>query len=521
MRGDLSETSAADACRDLARRAATGALALQGPDGPGRILFVDGRLIAAVSPTPRARLGDRLVGAGLLDDDALTTALRLQADDPGSTRLGALLVGRGLVRHDAVRLFVQEQLLDAVFEIIGWRYGTFEFVEGRGAEIPEVPLELSVDDALVEVSRRQQEWDELSQLIPDLEAVPAFSSAAASAAAALEPDEFAVLASVDGERSIRELAADLGYGEFEAARIVYGLALLGVLEVQLPEDEVGAALDEAFAYFSEPSVEEDAPGPAADEEVVSDAAEEPAGEVAEVAEVAAGAEMADGEELPSDGDEDGAPTQHLEDPGTSDDVDVWVAAADEPDDEASSDVLEPTEQEASADVLEPTDEGAPAARPDLDDDLGAILTALRDEPAPADTSAAAPTAAPAEATATGDPEDTEATDEPPVEADDGSAGWSFLPPPPGAPPAADDEEALRASPADEDDTTPAARSGGAASSADVSELLRELSRLAIDDPPPKDEPPRRSTDDDPPPQRPATPPDEAKRKKRGLFGWGG
>jgi hypothetical protein len=256
MRGDLSETSAADACRELARRAATGALALEGPEGPGRILFVDGRLIAAVSPTPRARLGDRLVGAGLLDDDALTTALRLQADDPGSTRLGALLVGRGLVNHDAVRLFVQEQLLDAMFEIIGWRYGTFDFVEGRGAEIPEVPLELSVDDALVEVSRRQQEWDELSQLIPDLEAVPAFSSASSSASASLEPDEFAVLASVDGERSIRELAADLGYGEFEAARIVYGLALLGVLEVRLPEDEVGAALDEAFAYFSEPVEEE-------------------------------------------------------------------------------------------------------------------------------------------------------------------------------------------------------------------------------------------------------------------------
>jgi hypothetical protein len=503
MRGDLSETSAADACRDLARRAATGALALQGPDGPGRILFVDGRLIAAVSPTPRARLGDRLVGAGLLDDDALTTALRLQADDPGSTRLGALLVGRGLVSHDAVRLFVQEQLLDAMFEIIGWRYGTFEFVEGRGAEIPEVPLELSVDDALVEVSRRQQEWDELSQLIPDLEAVPAFSSASASASAALEPDEFAVLASVDGERSIRELAADLGYGEFEAARIVYGLALLGVLEVQLPEDEVGAALDEAFAYFTEPSVEEDEPEPAVDEEVGADEGEE----------------LAEGEEVPSDGDEDEAPAQLVEDPDASDAVDVWVAAADEPDDEASAAALEPTEQEAPADVLEPTEE-EPVGRPDLEDDLGAILTALRDEPAPADTSAAAPAAAPAEADASGDPEDPDAT-EPPVEADDGSAGWSFLPPPPGAPPTADHEEALRASSASEDDTTPAARSGGSASSADVSELLRELSRLAIDDPPPKDEPPRRSTDDDPPPRRPATPPDEAKRKKRGLFGWGG
>jgi hypothetical protein len=478
MRGDLSETSAADACRELARRAATGALALEGPEGPGRILFVDGRLIAAVSPTPRARLGDRLVGAGLLDDDALTTALRLQADDPGSTRLGALLVGRGLVNHDAVRLFVQEQLLDAMFEIIGWRYGTFDFVEGRGAEIPEVPLELSVDDALVEVSRRQQEWDELSQLIPDLEAVPAFSSASSSASASLEPDEFAVLASVDGERSIRELAADLGYGEFEAARIVYGLALLGVLEVRLPEDEVGAALDEAFAYFSEP-VEED--------------------------------------------DDDGAPVGDApvaaepdEDEPDADEPDADVPDEDEPhEDEPHED--EPHEDEPDAD--EPVDDeptiDAPAAaapdedttgpRRDLDDDLGAILTALRDEPAPADT-------APAEPTDADDPGAGAADDE------DGPTTWFVAPPEEPAATAGDDQEPATTSGDADDGPAPAA--AGPTSSADVSELLRELSRLAINEPPQPEEPRRRATDDDPRPRPAAPPSDETKRKKRGLFGWG-
>jgi hypothetical protein len=491
MRGDLSETSAADACRDLARRTATGALALQGPDGPGRILFVDGRLIAAVSPTPRARLGDRLVGAGLLEDDALTTALRLQADDPGSTRLGALLVGRGLVSHDAVRLFVQEQLLDAMFEIIGWSYGTFEFVEGRGAEIPEVPLELSVDDALVEVSRRQQEWDELSQLIPDLEAVPTFSSTSSSASAALEPDEFAVLASVDGDRSIRELAADLGYGEFEAARIVYGLALLGVLEVQLPEDEIGAALDEAFAYFAEPAAVDDGTGAAAEGQPGPAARDALTPGVTEAR-----------------GPAPAAPDEEV------DEVEVWVAAADEPDDVPAGDEPStgatdaPAETEASLQDEAPaeaeTEREAPGPRLDLDDDLGAILTALRDEPAPAGTGTTEPT------------DDSDASGV--GAADDDLATWFVAPPEEPAAAAADDEPAPTA---EEADDRPAAAPAGPASSADVSELLRELSRLAIDEPPTKDEPRRRAADDDPRPRPAAAPPDEAKRKKRGLFGWGG
>jgi hypothetical protein len=497
MRGDLSETSAADACRDLARGAATGALALQGPDGPGRILFVDGRLIAAVSPTPRARLGDRLVGAGLLEDDALTTALRLQADDPGSTRLGALLVGRGLVSHDAVRLFVQEQLLDAMFEIIGWRYGTFEFVEGRGAEIPEVPLELSVDDALVEVSRRQQEWDELSQLIPDLEAVPAFSAASSSASAALEPDEFAVLASVDGERSIRELAADLGYGEFEAARIVYGLTLLGVLEVQLPEDEIGAALDEAFAFFSEPDdAEERTP-------------EEP--------EERGSADVPPDEQV---GEVERAPTD--EQVG---EVEVWVSAPDEPDepdeqldeDEVLTDATEvPVEAEASVPSEPPVDEETwsdletPGPRLELDDDLGAILTALRDEPAPAGGAATPPRSDADDHP--GDHPGAGTTDD-----EDELATWFVAPPEEPAAAEGDEAPAPTSDHAEVRATPPA----GPASAADVSELLRELSRLAIDEPPAKDEPRRGATDDDPRPRPAAPPPDEAKRKKRGLFGWGG
>jgi hypothetical protein len=428
MRGDLAKTSAADACRDLARRRLTGALEVVGPDGPGRIVFVEGRVTAAVSPTPRARLGDRLVGAGLLEDDALTTALRMQADEPGRARLGALLVERGLVARAAVRLFVQEQLLDALFEINGWRYGSFGFTAGRGVEVPEIPLSLSVDDALVEVSRRQREWAELSQLIPDLEAVPVFPGRGSSTVASLEPDEFAVLASIDDDRSIRELATDLGYGDFEAARIVYGLALLGVVEVRLPEDEVGAALDEALAYFVEP------PG---------------AGE-----EAAVGAEAEDGE--------------------------AGSGAGDEPSDGAGSDGTEQVPAELASTLDLPPD--------GLDeDDLGTILTSLRDEPHPG-------------ARATGH---------------DGDAAAASEPAPEPAEPEPAEHDAAAAS-GDDDGRAPRQ---GPVSGGDVSEFLRELSRLAIDEPPPRREPPPPSPRTDAPPARSA--PAEDRKKKRGLFGWGG
>jgi hypothetical protein len=295
MHGDLSEISAADACRELARRGATGALVIEGPEGHARIYLVEGRLVAAFSPTRRARLGDRLVGAGLLGRDELRAVLELQADDPGASRLGALLVSRGSVKRAAIRVFAHEQLLDALFELCGWRYGTFTFVPGDAPNTSQVPIDLAVAYALDEVARREREWAELSRLIPTLEAVPQLRVGDAPTTSSLEPDGFSVLASVDGERTIRDLATHLGYGEIETARIVHGLALLDLVEIRLPEDEVGAALDEAFALMTSPAgdvpdVAVDDPTSAtgaaterADGAPAPSGADEPAAEIAEVA----------------------------------------------------------------------------------------------------------------------------------------------------------------------------------------------------------------------------------------------
>jgi hypothetical protein len=249
MKGDLSEMPAADVCRALAVDGSTGVLEIEGPDGRGTVVFDDGAVVAAGSPTPRARLGDRLVSAGLLEEDALAAVLRTQAHT-GGQRLGSLLVAEGLVTHDAVRVVAQEQVIDAVFDVVGWSYGAFRF-ESHADDAPtsEIPVRFAVDDLLVEVARRHEEWSDVRQVIPDLDAVPSFRPDARAAQASLEPDEFTLLASIDGERSVRELADDLGYGHFEAARIVYGLTLLGVVEVALPEDEVGRALEDALRAF--------------------------------------------------------------------------------------------------------------------------------------------------------------------------------------------------------------------------------------------------------------------------------
>jgi hypothetical protein len=465
MRGDLSETSAADACRDLAGDGATGVLWIDGPNGPGSVTFVEGRVVGATSPTPRARLGDRLVGAGFLEDQALSDALETQRASSGRSRLGALLVERTQVPRDAIRLFVQEQTLDAMFEVLRWRYGSFSFEGGEAAAVPEVPVAMTVDQALVEVARRQQQWRELSQVIPDLEAVPTFSSDPASAVASLEPDEFAVLASVDGDRSVRTLAADLGYGEFELARIVYGLVLLGVVEIELPEDEIGAALDDAMAYPGH-----DDPAPARPVRALS--------------------AVPDPEPDP--------------DPAADADPDV----APEADVEVATDDLAVTGHGGAPERgTDPGADPAPAASAlEAPADRAPDVTGSEDDLAPAVWESA--TAAEGSVMESELPERSYSDVFRELRGLEGEP--PSAPPPPSSDPEPSTDEPV-SEPPPEAELTPR-RPARSADDGDVSEFLRELSRLTVDDQPAEPERPRRS------PAPSSDPKDDGKRKRRGLFG---
>lgn len=485
MRGDLSETRLSTVLRDLDRSDGTGALHLDGPSGSAKIFVRDGDVYFASSPAPRAQLGARLVGAGFVTDDELDDALAAQEQGPDRVKLGALLVDHGVVRRDVIRVFVQEQILDAVFDLARWDTGSFEFFRGDAVS-EDLPVQIRVEPLIMEVERRLAEWDDIRTVIPSLDAVPDFSPGGSTTRAALEPDEFTVLTSVDGRRSVRELAHDLGYSQFDAARLVYGLSLLGVIGVangetaQATEEEtaaaeppateperaetagsededvdVGRALEEALFggdYFgggepTEPSAEpaaaevEDTP-PAADVEEVEEDLEDAAREAVEAASVI-------GEEREQD-----------EIVGTDDlEPEVWTASIDVDDDETPAVHDEPSAAGSVQDVQpEPAppprsaerDAAPTEASPEARDELMALVNELGggDEPEAAQEPDPSPEADPVP-----EPDQVDQRgDEPTVEHE------------PAPTPSPDDGAAPEAERRVE--------------RGDVSELLRELSRLA-------------------------------------------
>lgn len=260
MRGTLSETSVADLCRQLADAGATGTLEVDHPTGRGLLSFVDGRLTGAEPPTAQARLGDRLVNAGSLSRQQLDAALADQGDATRPRRLGSVLVERGVVSRDTIRVYVQEQILDALVEMTLRSEGTYEFISG-GPVSSDVPADLTVGDALAVVARRREQWERIRGAIADADAVPRAPSPALPPTDRLEPDDEAVLGAVDGRRSIREIAVELGYGTFEAARIVHGLVLVGAVEIRAAAPPVADADldDEEFERLLDELAQDDTP----------------------------------------------------------------------------------------------------------------------------------------------------------------------------------------------------------------------------------------------------------------------
>ena len=97
----------------------------------------------------------------------------------------------------------------------------------------EAAVRLPTEALLMEGARRIDEWSRIEAKIPHLDVVPTLSAADEASEGLLDllPSEWEVLAAIDGERSVRAIAALLARSEFEVAKTIFGLSTAGVVTV--------------------------------------------------------------------------------------------------------------------------------------------------------------------------------------------------------------------------------------------------------------------------------------------------
>jgi len=221
MRGDLEKMPLTDIFQTIGHAKMEGLLRVCNPVEQRLVHFRDGIVKIVVPPrSATRRLGQRLVQAGVLDQDQLRLALLEQRKE--HKPLGELLVGSGYVTPEQIEDIITLQVTEELFGLFTWEHGEFEFFKGP-VEDPAVLErldgcpEFDVDSLLLEVARRSDEWGSILSALRSLDEVPV-PAAEAGQVEGLDELHRTVLLAIDGRHTYRELGDLTVLSVFDCAR---------------------------------------------------------------------------------------------------------------------------------------------------------------------------------------------------------------------------------------------------------------------------------------------------------------
>jgi len=222
---------------DLSRKTGVLRVVSELRDNEGVVAFHGGRIVYASIRSNPHPLGAVLLRAGKVAGDDLEAARALQQAPGESRRLGEILVAMGVITQRELDRQVRRQVEAVVFELMSWQEGFFSFAEiDLDGMTVDATTTVATEALLMEGARRVDEWTQIQQHIPHVGVVPSLAPVDAEHPTTLDllPNEWEILAAIDGERDLRGVAASLGRSEFEVAKIAFGLVSTGVIVVREP-----------------------------------------------------------------------------------------------------------------------------------------------------------------------------------------------------------------------------------------------------------------------------------------------
>jgi len=178
---------------------------------------------------------------GTLDTFALPDVLRLLA---ATAKTGCLQIegdrGRGVVWVAEGRVVAASAdrapdapLDEVIFELLRYDTGSFRFGVDAGAAGVEGDGD-DIEAALLRAMALLDEWHALEPVVPSMNHVVGLVDDLLRDHVTIDAGTWRVLATVASGRTVGDLAHDLGVGELEVSRLVYGMVQLGVVSVDQP-----------------------------------------------------------------------------------------------------------------------------------------------------------------------------------------------------------------------------------------------------------------------------------------------
>ncbi len=246
LKGGLRDFSLPDLFQLIHFGKKNGTLILTNGESKGYVCFRNGNIFFATHNWKRSPLGTRLVQAGMVTDEQVHEALELQKTSRKDQRFGNILCEIGYLSRESLEVFVEEQIRDAVFNLLRWNEGDFDFDPDEIFPEEDIGLSMSTEDLIMEGSRRMDEWYQIEKKVPSLDSIFEMIAEPGKDASDmnLTSDEWLVLYHVDGESAVRDIIEKSGQSALVTCRALYGLVTAGLVALA-GEAQITPATEEA------------------------------------------------------------------------------------------------------------------------------------------------------------------------------------------------------------------------------------------------------------------------------------
>lgn len=224
-RGHLRDTALPEMLYSIERFRVPGVI--EATDGPvvKRVFLRDGYVIHAASNDRGDSLGEFLRRRGDVDQKGLDGLSRRRAKS--KKRFGELLIESGLMTPREVFAAIREQIEDVVWSLFYWSDGEVTFSIGEFRDADMIQIQLPVGRVIIEGIKRAPEAKPLLDRLGNKDTVlePSFRPESLIELS-LDRDEYALLRSVDGVRTLYELCSEGPLSPAENAKMLYAFHVL-------------------------------------------------------------------------------------------------------------------------------------------------------------------------------------------------------------------------------------------------------------------------------------------------------
>ena len=213
----------------------TGTLIVEKRDERIYVSFRDGKMAYARTGQEDGSLAMVLYRTNKISA-AQFKAIQERAKNISDKELGLLLMNASYVSQQDIIASLQTYFINVVNRLFVWAEGLFRFENDLLPPDDKITVRVSLENIIIEGTRRLQEQEQLKDEIPSLDVALKFTERPGTNIrnVNLSVDEWKIVSYINPKNTIRQIAATTKKSDVEIRKIVYSLLQAGLVELVRP-----------------------------------------------------------------------------------------------------------------------------------------------------------------------------------------------------------------------------------------------------------------------------------------------